>query len=229
MALRTRKFDALVRDFLIRNPVGTVVNIGCGLDTRFSRVDNGKLTWYDLDFPEVIEVKKRFYPETGRYRYLPVSAGDLSWVDAVKAGAPGPVLFTAEGVFMYLEEKTVREILSKIASVFPGSVIVFEVVNTYIARRMKNPYIRWKFRRQLGFSEDSLYRSGISSSRDVEAWGPGFTCLEEWTYFDDREPRLGWFNRFGGIKKIRYAQWTLVLRLGENTYLKNSDMKETYS
>ena len=34
--------------------------------TRFSRVDNGTLTWYDLDFPDVIEVKKQFYPETDR-------------------------------------------------------------------------------------------------------------------------------------------------------------------
>lgn len=36
-AARTLLFDDLVRDFLAQHPGGTVVNIACGLDTRFHR------------------------------------------------------------------------------------------------------------------------------------------------------------------------------------------------
>src|SRR5512138_1229453 len=45
--MRMRKFDNYVRDFLRRNPDAVVVHIGCGLDTRFERTDNGHVEWLD--------------------------------------------------------------------------------------------------------------------------------------------------------------------------------------
>ena len=68
LALRTRKFDSYCIDFLDKNPDGIIVELGCGLSTRFPRIDNNTLTLYDLDFPEVIEIKKQFFKETDRYR-----------------------------------------------------------------------------------------------------------------------------------------------------------------
>ena len=59
VALRAKRYDEYIRGFLKYAPDGIIVNIGCGLDTRFNRIDNGNLTFYDLDFPEVIKVKKR--------------------------------------------------------------------------------------------------------------------------------------------------------------------------
>lgn len=57
--LRLREFDRYARDFLARYPEAVVVHIGCGLHTRFERVDNGQLEWYDLDLPEVIELRRK--------------------------------------------------------------------------------------------------------------------------------------------------------------------------
>ncbi len=58
--LRNREFDRYARDFLRRHPQAVVVHIGCGLDSRFERVDNGEVEWYDLDLPEVIELRRKF-------------------------------------------------------------------------------------------------------------------------------------------------------------------------
>ena len=63
-ALRTKKYDEYAQDFLTRNPAGTVVNIGCGMDTRFFRVDNGKLNFFDLDLPQMITFKKKMLKES---------------------------------------------------------------------------------------------------------------------------------------------------------------------
>src|SRR5512137_467539 len=52
--LKGREFDRFAQDFMARHPNAVVVHIGCGLDTRFERVDNGRVEWYDLDLPEVI-------------------------------------------------------------------------------------------------------------------------------------------------------------------------------
>ena len=57
--LQSRELDRLARDFLARKPDGLVVHIGCGLDSRFERVDNGRVEWYDLDLPEVIALRHR--------------------------------------------------------------------------------------------------------------------------------------------------------------------------
>ena len=70
--LRMRKFDRHVQEFLTRNPNAVVVHIGCGLDTRFERVDNGRVEWFDLDLPEVIEPRlsafrwMHFFPLLGK-------------------------------------------------------------------------------------------------------------------------------------------------------------------
>jgi O-methyltransferase involved in polyketide biosynthesis len=63
IALRAKRYDRYVKDFLNKSPDGIVVNIGSGLDTRFHRIGNGQVTVYDLDFPEVIEIKKNFLVE----------------------------------------------------------------------------------------------------------------------------------------------------------------------
>ena len=63
---RTVVFDELVKNFIEKNPDCTVVNIACGLDTRFYRMDNGKITWYNLDLPETIAIRNQIFEESGR-------------------------------------------------------------------------------------------------------------------------------------------------------------------
>ncbi len=56
--MRVRQFDAYARGFLSHNPGGLVVDIGCGLDTRFHRLDDGQVTWLGIDLPEVIALRR---------------------------------------------------------------------------------------------------------------------------------------------------------------------------
>ena len=78
--LRSRELDRHAQDFLARHPEAVVVHIGCGLDTRFERVDNGQVEWYDLDLPDVIALRRKLIGGEGqRYRLLGCSrqeAGD---------------------------------------------------------------------------------------------------------------------------------------------------------
>ena len=52
---------------LKKYPKATIINIGCGLDNRFERVDNGQIDFFDLDLPDIIEIKKQLFNETTRY------------------------------------------------------------------------------------------------------------------------------------------------------------------
>ena len=78
--LRTAIFDCLVSDFLSKHPGGTVVEIGTGLNARFDRIDNGQVHWIDLDLPDTIELRRRFFADTGRRRMVAASVLDQDWL-----------------------------------------------------------------------------------------------------------------------------------------------------
>ena len=110
---RSIHIDKTIKEFLTRYPKATIVNIGCGLDTTFDRVDNGKLFWYDLDLPEVIELRKKFIPETSRRKFISCSFFEDKWFKEVFI--ENNILFTTAGVLYYFEESRLKEIFNKIS------------------------------------------------------------------------------------------------------------------
>ncbi|HSD85599.1 MAG TPA: class I SAM-dependent methyltransferase, partial [Anaerolineae bacterium] len=110
---RAKKLDAVARIFLAEHPRGVVLHLGCGLDSRFWRVDNGQVEWYDLDMPPVIELRRQFFSEHERYHPIASSVSDLDWLNAVTT-AGRPVLIMAEGLLMYLDESDVRRLVLRL-------------------------------------------------------------------------------------------------------------------
>src|ERR1039457_6183504 len=98
-ALRAAMFDEWVSQFLREHPAGTVIEIGAGLSTRFERLDNGSLHWFDLDLPDVVELRRKFLRDGERHRILPASVVDAAWMETV-GRSPGPSFFVAETVFI---------------------------------------------------------------------------------------------------------------------------------
>ncbi len=216
IAIRAKRYDDYVRAFLAKAPAGVVVNIGCGLDSRFLRVDNGEVIFYDLDLPEVIALKAEFFQETDRYRFIAASVLDEAWIPRVTAHE-GPFLFVAEGVFMYLEPGAVQGLFGRLAEAFPGSELVCEVVNALWVREPLRTVMRFKLRRQLHMGEDAVFRSGIRDGREPEEWHPGIRLLDEWSYFDADEPKTGWLRIFRHSEFFRKTQWTVHYRLGQGS------------
>jgi O-methyltransferase involved in polyketide biosynthesis len=186
--MRVREFDRRTRDFLGRHPEAVVVHIGCGLDTRFERVccqqpDNGQVTWYDLDLPEVIALRRQLIAEGDRRRYLGCSVFDSSWLADVSVHASRPFLFLAEGVFPYFEEEQVKGLFLTLAARFPGGELVCDAMTPFMVR-LHNLELRV-------LRVGARLRWGLRHSRDPEGWGTGIRLLNEWFYFDRAEPRLG--------------------------------------
>jgi O-methyltransferase involved in polyketide biosynthesis len=208
IALRAKKYDDYARDFLQRFPDGVVVNIGCGLDSRFLRIDNGRVVLYDLDLPEIIAIKKGFFKETERYHMIASSVLDPGWM-APLLRHKGPFLFMAEGVFMYLDGKDVRSLVLEIQKKFRGSELVCEVVNSLWLRPLLKKILDYKMQRQVHLGKDAMFRSGIRDGREMEQWQSGIQFLDEWSYLDSGEKKLGWLRVLQHIKFIRKTQWTV--------------------
>jgi O-methyltransferase involved in polyketide biosynthesis len=208
IAIRAKKYDEYARDFLERFPGGVIVNIGCGLDSRFLRIDNGRAIFYDLDLPEIIGIRKIFFEETERYHLIASSVLDSGWMGAVRQHK-GPFLFMAEGVFMYLDKDDVRSLVVKIQETFPGSELVCEVVNSLWLKSPLNKMLEFKLQREVHMGKNATFRSGIHDGREMEQWHSGIQFLDEWSYFDSDEKKLGWLRLFRYIGIIRKTQWTV--------------------
>jgi hypothetical protein len=108
------------------------VSLGEGLETQVRRVDNGRVHWLSVDLPDAIRLRERFLAPTDRFRHIAVSALDPTWMDAVDPSCD--VFIVAQGLLMYLEQDTVRQLFSDIADRFPGAAMVFDVVPRWFSR-----------------------------------------------------------------------------------------------
>lgn len=212
IALRAKRYDDYVREFLARHPDGVVVNIGCGLDSRFERIDNGSVVFYDLDLPEIVAVRNRFFQESDRYRVIASSVLDFGWMAEVRRHA-GPFLFLAEGVFMYLAGDDVRSLVLALQGTFPGSELVCEVVNAFWLRPPLDCMLRFKMQRQLHLGKGAVFRSGLRHGREMEEWHGGIRFLDDWSYFDSGDEKLGWMRVLRRIELVRTTQYTVHYRL----------------
>jgi len=219
-ALRVREFDRQVQAFLDRVPEGVVVEIGCGLDTRYERLDNGRALWWELDLPEVIAVRRKLLPEGPRRHCIDQSATEAAWIDRITAAGapdptratnrPGPVhLFVAEGVLPYLPLPEVRVLVARLAERCPGAELIFDALAPWLAA-----YSRWHPALRALRKASAVARWGISRARDIENWAHGVRVLETWRYFDTPDPRLGWYRWLGWLPPMAGSSTVIHCRLG---------------
>ena len=165
---RTIVFDELVKDFINKNPDCTVVNIACGLDTRFYRMDNGKITWYNVDLPETIEVRDAIYHESGRVSTIGISATDPAWAD--KVTKRGKMLFIIEGLSMYLTSDENAQMLSIIRDKFDNATVVMEC----LAKKWVNKERTEKSIQDTG----AKFVFGADTFDDLGKAADGFRCIK---------------------------------------------------
>lgn len=136
-ASRTLLFDEHVARFLSKYPNGTVVDIGAGLNTRYERLDNGKATWFELDLPDSMELRRRFFQDEPRRKMIAGSVTETDWFEVVKRTG-GPWCFTSEAVMVYLETEEAEKALKRIADEFEESWFVLDTVSQRVLDLLKS-------------------------------------------------------------------------------------------
>jgi len=204
----SREYDRYARDFLARHPDAVVVHIGCGLDSRFERVDNGQVEWYDLDLPEVIELRRKFIgDEGGRYHLLGCSVFEDAWLEAMSAHRQRPFLFLAEVVFEYFEGAQVKSLVLTLRDHFPGAELVFDAAS---------PFHGWVGNLQISRSKlGARLRWAIWHGEEIEGWGDGIQLLDEWGFFDDPTPRLDRIRWLRPLESLIRSARIYHFQLGE--------------
>ncbi|MDP4502974.1 class I SAM-dependent methyltransferase [Nonomuraea turcica] len=176
VALRARFMDRWAAEFLAARPGATVLHLGCGLDTRFHRLTPAPtVRWYDVDYPEVVELRRRLFPEPPPgYTMIGSSVTELTWLDQVPADRP--VLVVAEGLFYYLDPGEGRALLRAIVERFPSGQFVFDALNRLGLRLQK-------LNRPVQKAGATLHWS-IEGPADLAAIHPKLRCLDATSAFD---------------------------------------------
>jgi methyltransferase (TIGR00027 family) len=125
---RSAHFDEWARQFLAVNPEAVVLHLGCGLDSRYFRLDPGPgVEWYDVDYPDVATLRQQLYPEREHYHVVAASVTDPAWLDDIPADRP--TLMIAEGLTMYLTEEAGVALLRRIVEHAPSGELQFDAFN----------------------------------------------------------------------------------------------------
>ena len=140
--VRAKRFDEVVRDFIDRHPDGAVVDLGCGLDTRWERCDGRRVDWFDLDLDAAIALRRRYFQDGERRRMIAAPLQDTGWHDRV-GPRKRPFLFVAEGVLLYLQPDDVAGFIRSVSESFPRSSILLDTIGTgTLNRQDSHPLMR---------------------------------------------------------------------------------------
>lgn len=155
---------------MAENPNVIFVEIGCGLNTRFERVDHGKVRWFDLDLPDSMAMRKRLFKETDRSKLIAASVLDSSWVDTVKAAGDAPIMFAAEGVLMYLTEEQVKQVFVLLIKHFPGALFAFDSISPFMVKNQKQHDAMKNFA--------AKFQWGIKEFQYIQSWDERYKNIE---------------------------------------------------
>ncbi len=167
-------FDRIANLFISEHPGCTVVNLACGLDTRFWRIDNEKCRYIELDLPGMIALKREILKDHLDYELIGCSVLDPSWIDRVTSTGNRSFLLLAEGLFYYLPWTDVAGILQAMARRFERSQLVLDMAPAKYTRGLWKRLLRLE---SLAWGIDVSFISGINHPREIESCGSGFRVI----------------------------------------------------
>jgi O-methyltransferase involved in polyketide biosynthesis len=175
IALRARRLDLWTAEFIAEHPDATVLHLGCGLDSRVLRVNPpASVHWFDLDHPEVIELRRRLYPQRDGYHTIGSSVTDPSWLNEIPADRPAMIV--AEGLTMYLSECDIRQLIERLTCRFPSGQLAFDACTRLGVRlTQRHPIVK---------ATGACLGWGVDDPRALEQWIPGLEFVTELPYTD---------------------------------------------
>lgn len=187
LCMRAHQFDCYTQEFLTKHHESTVLHLGCGLDSRNLRIKIHSNIWYDLDLPEVMDLRNKFYEESDCYHMLSYSVTEKEWLDQISANN-NPVLILAEGLFMYLTEGEVKKLIQSLVEKFSHGALIFDAFSTLTAQHAS--------------SHPSLHSTGaktlwgLDDPGIIEKWIERIKLEEEWYFTQSSQLRnLSWIKR----------------------------------
>lgn len=193
LAMRAHVLDAWTRAFLADHRDAIVLHLGCGLDSRIFRIDPPVgIDWYDVDYPEVIALRRKLYPMRDSSHLIGSSVTEPGWLDGLPQDRPAMIV--AEGLLPYLPEEEVPLLLERLVRHCRSGEIVFEAYSPLGLRLIAlQPSIK---------ATGAVLHWALDDPAELERQVPGLELVTELTAYDPNgyDPaqiaRMSWPARF---------------------------------
>jgi len=171
-----RQYDLAceVKEYLGTHPEAAVVNMGCGLDDTFRKCDNGSCKGYNIDMPDVIEVRNALLPAGEREQNIAHDLNDFAWMDMIDAS--GGAVFYASGVFYYFRRTDIQKLFAAMSERFPGAVLVFDCCNSRGAKMMTGTWLK-----EAGIKDVKAFFS-LEDAAEILSWKGRFKEVSSRSY-----------------------------------------------
>ncbi len=127
--------ERVSKKFLSEYPDAIVINLGCGLDTIFDLIDNGRCRFVNIDFPEVISFRERLFGSRERQIDIGMDATNHDWMDMIGYSPGDKVLIISCGVLFYFQPEDVKRLIDTIGRKFPGTLMCFDYENAKMLKK----------------------------------------------------------------------------------------------
>lgn len=178
---RTIMLDRQLKKIIKKEPNTVVVNVGAGFDNRFSRVDNGKILWFDLDLPDAMAVRKKAFAKHDRVTMISGSALESDWClevnKALEERNVKPV-FIAEGLFMYFTLDQIRDFLEILKNNFPCGGTLIAEQNCKMMQKNEKYHDTVK-------NTNAHFVSGSDSGQEIADLTSGIRLVEEHSFNEE--------------------------------------------
>lgn len=194
IAARAKMFDLWVEEFLAKNLKANVLHLGCGLDSRLYRINpSSDVLWFDVDYPEIIDLRKRLFPERAGYQMIASSVTEIDWLNQVPADRP--TLVVAEGLLYYLKEQEVQSLVKRIVERCPSGQITFDAISKLYLKMQKT---------NVGISATGARMWwGVDTPRELETWDPRIKLVTNLSVMDKDFPNVKKMS--GGMRAVLHA------------------------
>lgn len=182
IGIRSKIMDDILIDFLNKYPNSIIINIGCGLDSRAFRLHNNKCQWFDIDLPEVIELRRNYFEESQNYKMIGKSILDYNWIEQINTENK-KILIYSIGTLMYFEETEVKLILKNIAKNFSNAELYLDILGTW-GVGIIHPSIK-----ALGLK--IKYTWGLSHFAFIETWDDKIKYIDFMSMLDYQKKEWG--------------------------------------
>ena len=204
VAIRTAYLDHIVEEYIKRENAPIIILIGCGLDPRVQRIKNNyKAIFYELDLPEVIELRRKILPEAKNEKYLSGSAFSTEWIEFLRKRHPQDnFLFICEGLFMYFEETLVMQCVQNLSHFFPCSNLYFERISTLMCKNSN--------KQKSVSNTKALFKWGVDDPCTIEKWSSNIKSISTFYYLDKRLKRwgiMGFIMRIIPVLRHSFGIW----------------------
>jgi O-methyltransferase involved in polyketide biosynthesis len=135
--LRAIIIDNLAKELIMPNKENVVLHLGCGLDSRYNRIGIENIYWYDVDFKEVIDIRKKYFHETEYYHLIASSIIEKDWLKMIPKGKANYIVI-AEGVFQYIEVEKIKELIQTLKEYIGEYYLLFDAMGKAAIKQLKN-------------------------------------------------------------------------------------------